>query len=303
MPRGSPARRPTPACGGSAWSGAAPGCSSRARRRTGRWSCCTAGSATRSSGRPLFGLLALTRRVLAIDRPGHGLADPFEYRAGVDLLAHARMPLRETLDALGLERARPRGQLDGRSGGRSSSRCASPTRLGSLVLVGAPLGASRGVPFMLRAGSLAGASPRISALPRLKRPTPGGARSFFELLVAHPERLDPAFLDAAVASQRRNVGTWLGLLDLAVGPRGIAPHLLMSRSLAGAWAVPTTLVWGERDAFFYFTPIEVGAAIAAAHLRVARSSVSWTPATPRGSDDPRRVADAIEARRNVGRRA
>jgi len=236
---------------------------------------------------PLLGLLAPTRRVLAIDRPGHGLADPFEYRAGSDLLAHARTFLREALDALGLERA---DLVASSMGGRWALELAlrDPERVGSLVLVGAPLGASRGVPFMLRAGSL----PVLRRISRflMRRPTPGGVRSFFKLLVAHPERLDPAFLDAAVASQRRNVGTWLGLLDLAVGPRGIEPHLLMGdrwRELR----VPTTLVWGERDAF---TPIEVGASIAAAHpaLRLVRipdaGHAPWL-------DDPRRVAEAIES--------
>jgi hypothetical protein len=38
---------------------------------------------------PILGALALNRRVLAVDRPGHRLADPFDYR-GVDLLDHGR---------------------------------------------------------------------------------------------------------------------------------------------------------------------------------------------------------------------
>jgi pimeloyl-ACP methyl ester carboxylesterase len=42
--------------------------------------------------------------VLAVDRPGHGLAEPFDYRR-VDLLDHARTFLREVLDALELEAA------------------------------------------------------------------------------------------------------------------------------------------------------------------------------------------------------
>jgi pimeloyl-ACP methyl ester carboxylesterase len=226
-------------------------------------------------------------RVLAIDRPGHGLADPFDYRAGVDLLAHARTFLRETFDALGLDRP---DLVASSMGGRWALDLAlhHPERVRRLVLVGAPLGVSRGVPFMLRAGSL----PVLRRIARflMARPTPDSVRSFFKLLVADPTRLDPAFVAAAVASQRRNVGTWLGLLDLAVGPGGIHRHLLM----ADRWKdlrVPATLVWGERDAF---TSIEVGAAIAAAHpaLRLVRvpdaGHAPWL-------DDPRRVAEAIAA--------
>src|SRR5262249_46631830 len=37
----------------------------------------------------ILSALARRHRVLAVDRPGHGLADPFDYR-GVDLLSHAR---------------------------------------------------------------------------------------------------------------------------------------------------------------------------------------------------------------------
>ena len=50
---------------------------------------------------PILRALAENHRVLAVDRPGHGLADPFDYR-GVDLLDHARTFLRDILDALEL---------------------------------------------------------------------------------------------------------------------------------------------------------------------------------------------------------
>ena len=42
---------------------------------------------------PILAALAESHRVLAVDRPGHGLADPFDYR-GVDLLDHGRTFLR-----------------------------------------------------------------------------------------------------------------------------------------------------------------------------------------------------------------
>ena len=53
---------------------------------------------------PILPALARNRRVLAVDRPGHGLAEPFDYR-GVDMLEHARTFLRDVLDALKLPTA------------------------------------------------------------------------------------------------------------------------------------------------------------------------------------------------------
>ena len=51
---------------------------------------------------PILEELARRHRVLAVDRPGHGLADPFDY-TGVDVLEHAVVFLREILDALELD--------------------------------------------------------------------------------------------------------------------------------------------------------------------------------------------------------
>src|ERR687886_620083 len=49
----------------------------------------------------ILSALAKSHRVLAVDRPGHGLADAFDYR-GVDILAHARRFLGDILDIEGL---------------------------------------------------------------------------------------------------------------------------------------------------------------------------------------------------------
>src|SRR4029453_13184775 len=53
---------------------------------------------------PILPQLARSMRVLAVDRPGHGLAEPFDYR-GVDLLEHARTFLRDIPDAVDLPTA------------------------------------------------------------------------------------------------------------------------------------------------------------------------------------------------------
>ena len=50
---------------------------------------------------PILAALAEKHRVVAVDRPGHGLADPFDY-GGVDLLDHGRTFLGDIVDALDL---------------------------------------------------------------------------------------------------------------------------------------------------------------------------------------------------------
>ena len=50
---------------------------------------------------PILAALAKNHRVVAVDRPGHGLADPFDYR-GVDLLDHGRTFLGDIVDAIEL---------------------------------------------------------------------------------------------------------------------------------------------------------------------------------------------------------
>ena len=101
---------------------------------------------------PILEDLARRHRVLAVDRPGHGLADPFDYD-GVDVLEHAVVFLREILDALELDTV----DIAGNSlGGLWSVAFAleHPERVSRLALVGAPPGVTR-----LGAGDAPGVRP------------------------------------------------------------------------------------------------------------------------------------------------
>jgi pimeloyl-ACP methyl ester carboxylesterase len=236
---------------------------------------------------PLFPLLAPQYRVIAVDRPGHGLADPFDYR-GVSVRAHACEFLRGVLDALHL----PMAPVVGSSMGglwAMSFALAHPERVSHLLLVGSPAGAVRPLPFMLRLGTLPGF--RLIAEQIMARPTRAAVRKMWgNLLVAHAERLEDDFLDLCVASQIRNHANWLGLIDTAVNFFGIRPELL----LEAHWArlqPPTTLVWGERDA--WASP-KVAEAIVAAHPKIRLVRVSDAGHAP-WFDDPRAVAQAIGA--------
>ncbi|HEX5502378.1 MAG TPA: alpha/beta hydrolase [Thermomicrobiales bacterium] len=199
---------------------------------------------------PILPALAEHHRVLAVDLPGHGLADPFEY-AGVDLLALARTFLRDILDALDL----PTVDLVGCSmGGLFSVAFAldAPDRVARLALVGAPLGVTRAVPLPLRVLGLAVLLPRIGRpLGRrmLANPTREGTRQLMgQVAVAHPERLADAHLDADVACQRRNIDTHLSLMRGLAEPGGVRRQLLLGERWQ-ALKVRTVFLCGERDAF------------------------------------------------------
>jgi pimeloyl-ACP methyl ester carboxylesterase len=236
---------------------------------------------------PLFPLLAPKYRVIAVDRPGHGLADPFDYR-GVSVRAHACEFLRGVLDALHL----PSAPVVGSSMGglwAMSFALANPERVSQLFLVGSPAGAVRQLPFMLRLGTLPGF--RLIAEQLMARPTRASVRQLWSnLLVAHAERLEDDFLDLSVASQIRNYADWLGMIDTAMNFFGIRPELL----LEAHWArlqPPTTLVWGDRDAW---AGLQVAEAIVAAHPKIRLIRVPDAGHAP-WFDDPPAVARALAA--------
>ncbi|MFL9451710.1 MULTISPECIES: alpha/beta fold hydrolase [Nostocales] len=233
----------------------------------------------------ILSALAKSHRVLAVDRPGHGLADAFDYR-GVDILAHACRFLGDILDTEGL----PAVPIVASSMGSLWSvafALSHPERVPRLVLVGAPAGIQRSQPLLMRLGTL----PILKTIVRsqMQKPTRESTRAFWaQLMVAHPERLDDDFLDVSTASQARNVTNWFTLIDSTVDVRGMKQKLV----LGDRWkqlSVPTTLIWGEKDVW---CQPEVGEAVAASNpqLRVVRipdaGHAPWF-------DRPDRVVNAI----------
>jgi pimeloyl-ACP methyl ester carboxylesterase len=202
---------------------------------------------------PILGALAARHRVLAVDLPGHGLADPFDY-ADVDLEDVARTFVFDVLDALELESA----TLVGCSfGGFVCTVFAldAPTRVTSLVLVGAPVGVTREVPTPLFVIGLLAGLPVVGrgiARRLVSTPTRESIRKLMgQIAVAHPERLDDGMLDADVLGQERNRESYVGLLRYLGSPRGLMPFV--GRLVLGErWdelAVPTLFLRGERDRF------------------------------------------------------
>jgi pimeloyl-ACP methyl ester carboxylesterase len=238
---------------------------------------------------PILSALAENHRVLAVDRPGHGLADPFDYR-GVDLLDHGRTFLRGIVDALEL----PTVDVVANSLGAFLSvafALDAPSRVARLALVGAPFGVARRPPLaMLPVGfPLVG---RRLARYLFSNATRDKSRKFWgQVIVKHPERVDDLILDVDVANGRRNVESWLALLTCIADWRrlGYRRELILGERWR-ALTMPTLLLWPEHDAF---APPEEGAALVAMNpnLRLVR-----VPGAGHNAwfDDPETVVAEIE---------
>jgi pimeloyl-ACP methyl ester carboxylesterase len=220
---------------------------------------------------PILAALAERHRVVAVDLPGHGLADAFDYE-GADLTALSVAFLGDVLDGLELERV----DLAGCSlGGFVTTAYAlhAPERVGRLVLVGAPLGVTRDVPTPLRVLGVVVKVPLVGrALGRLAlaRPTPEKMRTLMaQIAVAHPERLDDEMLAADVLCQLRNRDVHLGVLRSLGTWRGM--RLRPELCLGERWeelAPPTVFLRGERDVFVSDAVAEAWAGIVERNARI-----------------------------------
>ena len=202
---------------------------------------------------PILPELARHHRVFAVDLPGHGLADPFDYTA-VDMLAVASAFLRDILDALGLRAANIAANS---MGGLWSAVFAidAPDRVSRLALVGAPLGVNLSLPTPFWVLIHALRLPLIGrplARRMMSIPTREADRKFWgQIGVVHPERLDDALLDEDMASALRNADSHLRLVR-SFGKGGMvdARRRLILGERWPSLRVPTVLLWGERDCFF-----------------------------------------------------
>jgi pimeloyl-ACP methyl ester carboxylesterase len=196
--------------------------------------------------------LAQEFHIYAVDRPGHGLADHFDYR-GVEVLPHAVNFIRGILDSLEIKHL----ALVGNSlGGRWAIEYAlsQPDRVSHVVLPGLPAGAARELPRqfyegvkMLRLIQ----RPLIGTLVRYFMAKPSSrerARKGMEGVVFHPERLSDETLDSGTHNFLRNRHSMLTLVEQVVDDVGMRPEFVLGDRW-GDLGVPTTFLWGEKDVF------------------------------------------------------
>ena len=190
---------------------------------------------------PIMSALAEDHRVFAVDQPGHGGADAFDY-TGVDLNGHSVRFVEEVLDGLGLHES---AIMANSIGGLLAARFAesSPDRVTRLVFAGFPAGLRRKAPLPFRLLALPGLA-RLA----LGNPNPKASRKFMRdgLAVAHPELLPDELIDCDVSNTQRHLKSFVSLVKRISGIGGLRPQWLLGDS----WRrMPdgTTILWGDNE--------------------------------------------------------
>lgn len=236
---------------------------------------------------PVMPLLATSHRVIAVDAPGHGLADPCAFSE--DLYELGARFIGDVLTALGLSRA----IIGGNSMGGLFAvgfGLSSPERVTQLVLIGAPAGANPRAPLPLKLLRWPWTRPLAAKIMR-NRDAAAVRTRLGRLLVAHPERLHEALVVSFAATTARNVPSLIRFVSRAIDLRGtVRDDVLLAPRLAGL-RVPVTFIWGDRDRT---DGPESGARIAAGVPRARFVRVADAGHQP-ALDDPVAVAQAIHA--------
>ncbi len=182
-----------------------------------------------------------------LDRPGHGLTDPINYRS-VDYRASAVEFIRSFMDTLALERA----HLLGCSMGGYFSICFAieePVRVKKLALIGAPAGMNLWIPFPLRILGTSGLNRLL--LSTLAKPSISGARKIHkQLLVCDADKLSDDYYEHTYLNQLLPgaILSHTSMLESALTIRGWKKELYLGNRLEQL-DVPTHFIWGDNDAF------------------------------------------------------
>lgn len=206
---------------------------------------------------PLMGPLQQHVHIYAVDRPGCGLSDAFDYQA-VDLRRHAAEFVESILDALELESATLVG---GSMGGFFALVGALdlPKRVSKVVLVGYPVGISSQIPVPLR---IICGVPGLAKLFMRVRPTIDAQRKQYrQMFHIDPATVPDLYFRTRVAGIELPSahGTWSTLLPRVGRLRGLRPEVYLGAELHRIQA-PVLVLWGDGD----FASAEVGRAATAA---------------------------------------
>jgi pimeloyl-ACP methyl ester carboxylesterase len=206
------------------------------------------GNGVAAQWEPLLSRLSSGFHIYAPDRPGCGLTDMFNYR-DVPLREHAVNFVLSTMDALGLKTASVIGNS---MGGYCALvfALAYPERVKRLVTVGEPAGSSATIPLGNRLLAMRG----LNGLMYATVMKPGASATyegFKRILVAHPDRLSPAYLDCCTAASEIPGATesWLTLLEDCHITSGRSTLTYSLRPELPKLSMPTLLIWGDKDSF------------------------------------------------------
>jgi pimeloyl-ACP methyl ester carboxylesterase len=200
---------------------------------------------------PLMAELQSDFQLCALDRPGCGLSDPFDYR-DVDLRKHAGDFVTSVLDGLGLDAA----TLVACSMGGFFALVTAldhPERVRGLALVGMPAGMSSSAPLPLRVlGGVPGLSRRFM---KSRGSIKAQRAQYKQMFGMDPDSIPEPYLQSRIAgvSIPATQDTWAVLLRRVAGLRGIRPGMYLGEELANL-DIPTLILWGEHD----MAPVEEG---------------------------------------------
>jgi len=204
---------------------------------------------------PLMALLQKHARLLAVDRPGFGLSDAFDYRT-VDLRSHAADFIGSLFDALELDSAT---LIGGSMGGFFVlvSALAHPHRVRRLVLVGYAVGATTEISEGLKI--ICGTPGMAEQFMKGRDNIEAQKHQYREMFQIDPSTVPELYFETRVAGLRLpcEQGTWSTLLPRLVSLEGVRPEIYLGDELPMIQA-PTLVIWGEHD----MAPPEVGQEIA-----------------------------------------
>lgn len=240
---------------------------------------------------PLMGALQHDFRLYALDRPGCGLSDPFDYR-DVDVRRHAGDFVSSVLDSLGLESAT---LVACSMGGffALSTALDHPTRVRRLALVGMPVGMTSSASLPLRV--IAGVPGLSRKFMRSRGSVEAQREQYKRMFGTDPDTIPEPYLEsrAAGVSIPATQDTWAVLLRRVAGLRGIKPGMYLGEELANV-AAPTLVLWGEHD----MAPLEEGrresARIAEAQF-VAMTGLGHHPFLQAPEETARLISDFVRS--------
>jgi pimeloyl-ACP methyl ester carboxylesterase len=193
---------------------------------------------------PLMAPLQEDIHIYAVDRPGFGLSDPFDYRR-VNLRMHAADFVSSLLDALNIETA----SLIGCSMGGFFALAAAlthPGRVRKLILVGMPVGVSRSAPLPLR---IFCAVPGLSWLfVKNAASMESQKKHYRNMFHIDPGTVPELYFKARLAGLTLPgvQDTWAVLLRRIAGLRGFRAQVYLGGELPKL-EQPTLFIWGEKD--------------------------------------------------------
>lgn len=185
-------------------------------------------------------------RLFAMDTPGHGLNNFFNYRR-VDFRNHAAKFIREFTKALHLDRV---DLVANSIGGFYGINFALkfPQKVENLILIGAPAGIHREVPLPLRLMGTRGINRLI--MQTVAKPTLENTASFHQQVIMYDvKNIKDVYLEHITHHMMLKGRTIRNLLESVVNLRGWKEKNNITDDLARL-DVPVHFIWGENDAFF-----------------------------------------------------